>query len=67
MYKLVVPLIILSLAACSEPTRDVEYYEKNEAALDAQIEKCNNNPGELEHTPNCVNARQAAGNKFWGN
>lgn len=53
-------LIIISLSGCfSEKTRTVEYYTENAEARAEKIKECANNPGELEHTPNCQNAAAA--------
>lgn len=58
--------LIITLAAASvlsgcygETTRTVEYYAENAEARTAKIKECANNPGELEHTPNCQNAASA--------
>lgn len=52
----------------AEETRSVEWYLKpeNKAAWDAKLEECQNNPGELEKTPNCINARAAFDRDFRG-
>ena len=42
------------------PARDVRYYLENPDARKETIAKCNNNPGELENTPDCVNAYDAS-------
>ena len=38
----------------------------NEAALNAKLAQCKENPGELRDTPNCINARKAFQNIFKG-
>ena len=58
------PLMLLvlasSLVGCQEEaTHDVEYYYKNFDECKKQVEKCQNNPGKLEDTPNCKNAKAA--------
>lgn len=58
------PLMLLGLASffvgCQEEeTHDVDYYYKNFDECKKQVEKCQNNPGKLEGTPNCKNARAA--------
>ena len=56
-------LILMPLAACNaEETKTVEWYltPENKAALEAKLAECQNNPGELKDTPNCINARVAA-------
>ena len=47
----------LLLAGCKEEkVYDVQYYLDHPEERKIQIEKCRNNPGELESTPNCKNA-----------
>jgi hypothetical protein len=60
------PLMLLvlasSFAGCkgeNEEIHDVEYYYKNFDECKKQVEKCQNNPGKLEDTPNCKNAKAA--------
>jgi hypothetical protein len=60
------PLIILILASSlmgcegeKEEVHDVEYYYQNFEECKKQVEKCQNNPGQLQDTPNCKNARAA--------
>ena len=56
---------LLTLAACkpAEVVHDVEYFMKGEPEIIiSQLVKCRTNPGELEQTPNCVNAESAWGN-----
>lgn len=38
----------------------------NEAALNAKLAQCKENPGELRDTPNCIDARKAFQNIFKG-
>lgn len=55
-------IFLLSSAGCNaEETRTVEWYlqPENKVAWQAKLEECRNNPGELEKTSNCINARQA--------
>ncbi len=67
MNKLVIAAAVVGimiLGACNsnaEETHTVEWYlaSENAEALDAKIRECRNNPGELQNTPNCINARQA--------
>ncbi len=49
-----------------DPVQTVEWYKQHEAERMAMIQKCMNNPGQLEGTPNCVNARGAADALFRG-
>jgi len=58
------PLMFLvlasSLVGCKEEeVHDVDYYYKNFDECKKQVEKCEKNPGKLENTPNCKNARAA--------
>lgn len=39
---------------------DVEYYLNNEQARRQMLVQCDDNPGLLRDTPNCVNAMEAA-------
>jgi hypothetical protein len=60
----------LGVAGCTkeslEPVQTVEWYKTHEAERMAVLQKCMNNPGQLEGTPNCVNARGAADALFRG-
>lgn len=51
-----------ALAGCSEntPVQTVDWYKANEAERTAMISKCKANPGQLEASPNCINAVTAA-------
>lgn len=54
---------VILLAACS---RDEKVYTVDELADDSAlltkiINDCRNNPGELQNTPNCLNAEAADG------
>lgn len=51
----------IGLAGCGEERiHTVEEYMADAALREAMIARCSNNPGELEKTPNCINARSAA-------
>ena len=63
--------IIFAILICSllfvgcknkEEVKTVEWYSspENKAALDTKLKECNNNPGELNQTPNCQNAHRAS-------
>jgi PBP1b-binding outer membrane lipoprotein LpoB len=52
-------IFILFLAGCGEEVKTVQWYKEHEVERKAQLEKCKNNPGQLEKTPNCINARAA--------
>lgn len=50
----------LTVTACdAEKIYDVQYFRDNAEIRREKIEECKNNPGELKHSPNCVNAIQA--------
>ena len=53
----------IGLAGCTkeafEPVQSVAWYKAHEAERVAMASKCHNNPGQLEKTPNCINAQQA--------
>ncbi len=72
MKKVLVSALLaaaFALSGCnSEETRTVEWYLKpeNKPALEAKLAECQNNPGQLKDTPNCVNARKAAERIFLG-
>lgn len=53
-------VLAFSLAGCGEEeVYDVDYYYKNFDECKKQVAKCQNNPGRLEDSPNCKNARAA--------
>ena len=58
---------MLTATGCgqSEPVQTADWYKANDAARKAMLEKCNNNPGELGGSPNCVNAAAAAHQLFF--
>ena len=51
------------VAGCTQealdPVQTVAWYKAHEAERIAMATKCHNNPGQLEKTPNCINAQQA--------
>jgi len=52
----------VGLAACDgDPARDVAYYKANKAERDKKMAQCQNDPGGLQASPNCVNAKAAMG------
>lgn len=63
-------LVMLGFAAISfldgckkdEPVQSVAWYETHTSERSAMVKKCDDDPGELMLTPNCVNASQAAVN-----
>jgi len=53
-------IFVLTLSGCvGEKDRTVEWYKEHETERKAKIAECENNPGKLANTPNCVNARVA--------
>jgi PBP1b-binding outer membrane lipoprotein LpoB len=42
-----------------EPTQTVEWFKEHKEEREAMRKQCANNPGELEDTPNCINAEAA--------
>ena len=61
-----VGLIGLLVGCSGEETRTVDWYlqPENKVAWEEKLKECNNNPGELNNTPNCQNARKAADKQF---
>ncbi|MBS0156575.1 MAG: EexN family lipoprotein [Nitrospira sp.] len=61
---------VIGLAGCTkealDPVQTVEWYKQHEAERIAMATKCHNNPGQLEKTPNCINAQQAVSDIFMG-
>ena len=61
---------VFGLAGCTqealEPVQTVAWYKAHEAERIAMATKCHNNPGQLEKTPNCINAQQAVSDIFMG-
>ena len=56
------------MAGCekTEVVQTVEWYKEHKAEREAVLKKCNDNPGKLMLTPNCVNAHAAAQAVTWG-
>ena len=54
--------VAVILAGCGEsaPVRTVDWYKSHDAERKSMILKCEENPGELATTPNCINAKTAA-------
>lgn len=55
----------LAVVACSSPPeppthQTVEFYRANKEARQAKLAECENDPGALGNTPDCINAKQAA-------
>lgn len=55
---------VLGIGGCTQealdPVQTVVWYKAHEAERIAMVTKCHNNPGQLDKTPNCINAQQAA-------
>ncbi|WP_338880029.1 EexN family lipoprotein [Achromobacter veterisilvae] len=63
MKKLFIALCVAAfLAGCGEntPVQTVDWYKTHEAERSTMIAKCKANPGELNASPNCINAVTAA-------
>lgn len=59
---LIAILASIVLTGClekDESVKTVEYYKQNTSEMLEKIKECKSNPGELEHTPNCINAGKA--------
>ena len=50
-----------ALSACSQPapTHDKAYFAQHDAERATQLAACQNDPGRLAASPNCVNAQSA--------
>lgn len=63
--------VALVLTGCKEDkpqevVQTVEWFKAHKIERDAQLAKCNSNPGELAATPNCINAAKADSDVTWG-
>jgi len=60
MKKLNTSILILAsflITACFEKeVKTVEWYKEHTKERDELLAQCKNNPGQLEHDPNCKNA-----------
>jgi hypothetical protein len=63
--KLLAFFFVAILSGCGEktPVQTVEWYKEHDAERQAMIGKCQDNPGELAASANCVNAKQAQNEK----
>ncbi len=64
MFKFFVMIsVVISLFGCFEEkqneTRSVSWYKENSVARNEKLNECKDNPGDLEKTANCINAKQA--------
>lgn len=48
-----------------DTTKSVSWYQAHKAERLSVVAECNENPGELAVTPNCINALRANGAKSW--
>lgn len=61
----VVVLVIVAQSGCVDdtpntgPVQTVDWYKAHDDKRKSTLEKCGNNPGELQEAPNCINALQA--------
>jgi len=55
------------LSGCekTEVVQTVEWYKEHKTERETVLKKCNDNPGELQFTPNCVNANRAKQLLVW--
>jgi hypothetical protein len=57
-------VVTIGAAACAplpDPTHQtVDYYRANREAREAKLAECENDPGALAQTPDCINAKAAA-------
>jgi PBP1b-binding outer membrane lipoprotein LpoB len=51
--------ILFSGCQKTEETKTVGWYMKNPDAMESKLKECRSNLGELEGTPNCINADDA--------
>ncbi|MVW78085.1 EexN family lipoprotein [Bordetella sp. 02P26C-1] len=52
-------LLVVVLVGCGEATNSVEHYAEHKDERSVKLQECRSNPGELRHTPNCVNAMRS--------
>lgn len=55
-------IVVLLLSSCyREVVHDVAWWKAHMDELNTELKKCENNPGDLNNDPNCVNAEDAMG------
>ncbi|MDR2876034.1 MAG: EexN family lipoprotein [Methylobacillus sp.] len=54
-----VPVLPTEKTAASPTTQTVGWYKTHDAERKEVLAKCNDNPGELQNTPDCINAARA--------
>jgi len=57
--------ITMSGCAKTEPVQTVEWFKTHETERKETLKKCEDNPGELQATPNCINANEARQKLIW--
>ncbi len=64
----IIAVAALLLGACTkEKTHTVKEFLHDPELLKTTSAFCNDNPGERQYLPNCVNARQASSERYSGN
>ncbi len=59
-FLMLAVLPIIAMSGCKEEiVHDVAWFKEHKQELKVQLEKCNNNPGELQKSKNCINATAA--------
>jgi len=56
-------VMVFALSGCTEqaePVQTVDWYKEHKEEREAMVQRCQNNPGEIAMTPNCINSVQAA-------
>jgi len=48
-----------------EAVQTVDWYKAHDAERHSMLKKCNNNPGQIGATPNCINASRADASSVW--
>ncbi|MDR1163585.1 MAG: EexN family lipoprotein [Candidatus Accumulibacter sp.] len=57
----ILTLTTSTLIGCGEEVHTVDWYTEHKAERQERIAQCDNNPGKLDATPNCINARESLG------
>ena len=71
LFAIIATGALSMLVGCEkdQPTdvvQTVDWYKAHEKERVEMLAICQNNPGQLASTPNCMNAQQAQGNITWG-
>jgi len=60
MKRIILAAFVTILAGCgNNEVHDVQYFIDHPEERKAAFEKCQNNPGALRNTPECINVSQA--------